>query len=582
MEKVGNMKDKPKGRVKVYQLDAQGQWEDKGTGYVACSYHEKHQCMCLVVTSETDANVLLETKVYPEDIYQLQQETLVVWNDPETDADLALSFQEATDCKDILEQIAAAQKLNSEDGDLNSTVNVDESVQEQFELPAANLNNLNKILELINKAHSNAMFKERVVTAISKEEYVAKLIDVFTMSEDLEQRENLTLLFAIFKGLVLLNDTTIYEILFSDDYIMEVMGALEYDPDLPKQIQHRAYLKSHVAFKEVVPFDNPDLVNKIHQTFRIQYLKDVALPRSLDDPSFATLNSLIFFNNVEIVSTVQNDERFLTDLFRRIREQPKAQDLKDLVTFVQELCNLARNLQAASRKTFYHTLSKHGICDTLELSLSYDDVAVRLSTVNIIESILTFDSPSLRKFLLSQKPHFTLFNQIVNGFLRDAETGIRVQLTEILRILIDISNIGDETTDREDFLGVFYNEFIQKITEPLSNDSSKEPVVDSVKESICNLLAFCIHSHGRRTKYFLLGNSIPSKILKLLSSNQKHVQLGAIRFFRAFVNLKDDFFNRHITKNNLFEPIIRVFKENSAKYNLINSAIIELFEFIRK
>jgi len=46
--------------------------------------------------------------------------------------------------------------------------------------------------------------------------------------------------------------------------------------------------------------------------------------------------------------------------------------------------------------------------------------------------------------------------------------------------------------------------------------------------------------------------------------------------------MKDDFYNRHLTKKNLFDPIIEVFKENGPKYNLLNSAIIELFEFIRK
>jgi len=84
------------------------------------------------------------------------------------------------------------------------------------------------------------------------------------------------------------------------------------------------------------------------------------------------------------------------------------------------------------------------------------------------------------------------------------------------------------------------------------------------------------------SKYFLLGNNITGKVLNLLKSKQKHLLLAAIRFFRAFIGMKDDFYNRHLTKRNLFDPVIQVFKENGAKYNLLNSAIIELFEFIRK
>ena len=34
-----------------------------------------------------------------------------------------------------------------------------------------------------------------------------------------------------------------------------------------------------VQFKEVVPIQDPAILAKIHQTYRIQYVKDVILPR---------------------------------------------------------------------------------------------------------------------------------------------------------------------------------------------------------------------------------------------------------------------------------------------------------------
>lgn len=38
----------------------------------------------------------------------------------------------------------------------------------------------------------------------------------------------------------------------------------------------------------------------------------------------------------------------------------------------------------------------------------------------------------------------------------------------------------------------------------------------------------------------------------------------------------------HIVKNNLFKPIIDAFVANGDRYNLLNSAVLELFEYIRK
>jgi len=57
--------------------------------------------------------------------------------------------------------------------------------------------------------------------------------------------------------------------------------------------------------------------------------------------------------------------------------------------------------------------------------------------------------------------------------------------------------------------------------------------------------------------------------------------VAALRFCRRIIGLKDEQYHRYVVKNNLFEPIVQAFKVNGCKYNLLNSAIIELFEYIR-
>ena len=66
--------------------------------------------------------------------------------------------------------------------------------------------------------------------------------------------------------------------------------------------------------------------------------------------------------------------------------------------------------------------------------------------------------------------------------------------------------------------------------------------------------------------------------------------MAVIRFVRACVGLKDEFYNRHMVhndhvccravhcswplcqvKNNLFEPVIATFTANGSRYNLLNS-----------
>jgi hypothetical protein len=46
--------------------------------------------------------------------------------------------------------------------------------------------------------------------------------------------------------------------------------------------------------------------------------------------------------------------------------------------------------------------------------------------------------------------------------------------------------------------------------------------------------------------------------------------------------LQDDFYLRHLIKNNLLDPVMDAFFANGDRYNLLNSAVLEMVEFIRK
>ncbi len=50
---------------------------------------------------------------------------------------------------------------------------------------------------------------------------------------------------------------------------------------------------------------------------------------------------------------------------------------------------------------------------------------------------------------------------------------------------------------------------------------------------------------------------------------------------RKIVALKDEFYNRYIIKGNLFAPVVDALVTNSGRYNLLDSAILEMFEFIK-
>lgn len=63
-------------RVKLYALNADRQWDDRGTGHVSSSYVDSLHGIALLVQAESDGTLLLESKIHPDTAYQKQQVSL--------------------------------------------------------------------------------------------------------------------------------------------------------------------------------------------------------------------------------------------------------------------------------------------------------------------------------------------------------------------------------------------------------------------------------------------------------------------------------------------------------------------------
>eukprot|EP00899_Mesostigma_viride_P016714 jgi/Mesvir1/25043/Mv16981-RA.2 len=684
-------------RVKVYRLSEEGQWDDKGTGHVSVEYLERSDAVGLVVVDEEDNTTLLVHRISPGDIYHRQGgDTIITWNDPEISTDLALSFQESCGCAYIWDQICSVQRqINFPSA--NELIATHRRVLENFvregpvgqqddnrfqdgpeevELQVPDLKNLEAIAKTL--ANAAPFRKEKLAALVMQEGWLAKLFDVFKLCEDLESVDALQAIFRIAKGIILLNDTRLFEVLFREDNILTVVGMLEHDPELPAPQQHRKFLERDVLFKEVVPIANKDVRSKIHQTYRIGYIKDVILPRALDDGTFGTLYSLMLFNNVEVVSALTNDSSFLHELFWKLKSHPVEADLvggvrgppatapamsmsawKDIVQFVQDLCAVAKHLQPAHRGHLFGLLVDNGLRDVITQTLRSTDQAVRLSGTDVMMSLLLQDTASLRQYMLNQKDS-EMLTLLVAGLLDGRDDGLEALVLEIVKALLDPESM-DVNVERSRFLDLFYDKFMQHVVAALAGGgvaarleyqpvapsnaagannkgvgaangvtlqlvSKGVPVGGSSKggaAAVCSssgagasgaatagaggpsssagegpppptitppllmylleLLCFCVQYHGFRIKYYILRTNVIERVMKALCRRkEQYLVVGAIRFFRTCLGLKDEFYNRYIIKNNIFSIIIEVFLANGSRYNLLNSVILELFDFIRK
>ena len=175
-------------------------------------------------------------------------------------------------------------------------------------------------LDLIDKAiHKFLPLKENhdnLSLVLESQGYIPKLLEIFKKCEDLENIESLHTLFSIFKGLFMLEKNALFETMFSSEHILDIVGVLEYDPSKTARTPHREYINECVQFKEVIPIANKELLSKIHQTYRVQYIKDILVPVPLIfDDTGSTLHSYIIFNKIQILELIQVICSFLLSNF---------------------------------------------------------------------------------------------------------------------------------------------------------------------------------------------------------------------------------------------------------------------------
>ena len=423
-------------------------------------------------------------------------------------------------------------------------------------LPAAELRNLPEIESSMRVMSSTANGRDALAKFIMNDDYIGKLLPLVEMAEDLESLSDLHRLCNIMKTIILLNDTTIIEHAVSDECVLGVVGALEYDPDFPShKANHRHWLDNQGRYKEVVRIEDDQTRQKIHQTYRLQYLKDVVLARILDDPTFSVLNSLIFFNQVDILQHLQSNASFLGELFGIFNggnENPKKK--KDAVLFIQQCCSIAKNNQPPARQALYNNFVGHGLLQVIHFGLRHADVSVRVGAMDILGSIIDHDPQMIRQTIYRQmhENQTSLVDSLIDLLLVEVDLGVRAQISEALKVLLDqgiplqgpegLARVNGEFMGRprpqtagdpqqELFLTRFYERSALNLFKPLLELEKCIDVDFSVQQAsmftyLVEILSFFIRQHHRFSRYFVMNNNVVQRVCQLIKSPEKYLRLG--------------------------------------------------------
>jgi len=290
----------------------------------------------------------------------------------------------------------------------------------------------------------------------------------------------------------------------------------------------------------------------------LQYLKDVVLARILDDPTFSVLNSLIFYNQVDIVQHLQTNPAFLKELFGVFSPQQTDQERKkEAVLFIQQCCAIAKSLQPPARQQLYNNFLGHGLLSVINFALRHSDVAVRVGATDALVSIIDHDPQMIRQTLFRQinEKQIPLTDSLIDLLLVEADLGVKAQIADAIKVLLDpgaqngplesLTKNGGEFVGRmrsqpdpqqSEVFKDFYDDSAKKLFRPLVELKDRENMDFSVHQVslfiyLIEILCFFVRQHTHHSKYFILSEKLGARVAQLLQSPEKYLRLS--KFFFA-------------------------------------------------
>lgn len=226
----------------------------------------------------------------------------------------------------------------------------------------------------------------------------------------------------------------------------------EDDPDFPSfKAAYRQFFQETAKFREVVEIADQNIRSKIHQTYRLMYLKDVVLSRVLDDPTFGILNGFVFFNQVDIINYIQSSVTFLAALFDGFDDpsagesEPLDERKRDVVLFLHQLMLMGKGVQIPSRLALYRNLMDQGLLFVCEWAFRRQEPQILHPAAEILTLAVEHDVSAVRIHVMKEEEakRDTLVHEIIALVHTTKNLGLLSQMIDTLRTLMDMGNEGD-------------------------------------------------------------------------------------------------------------------------------------------
>lgn len=142
-------------------------------------------------------------------------------------------------------------------------------------------------------------------------------------------------------------------------------------------------------------------------------------------------------------------------------------------------------------------------------------------------------------------------------------------------------------SERSEFLHLFYQRCLDTLLKPLLDNVSggvvkkDDYMIANRLSVILRLVTFCVEHHSFSMRQRCVNQDLLNKALVLLKSKHSFLVLSALKLLQRVVSVKDDKYLRYIVREKILDPVMECFRKNGNRYNVINSAVLHLFDHVK-
>ncbi|GMH61059.1 hypothetical protein TrLO_g14677 [Triparma laevis f. longispina] len=630
---------KPLWRVKLYQLNGTGEWDDLGTGHISLSPAiASSSCAAPTLTlqkTSSDSNSdsppttqpdAVEIEVKHDVVYQRQGDNIITWFEQGTNGaeggDLALSFQDNDGCREVWKGIFEAQKMAAEkaekegsmehkrrkmnpesEGDMSEHSGHQQAMHQQmqnqpdpqYNLPAPLPENLGKIKDVLVEGKTEPHFNQRqTVNGIQQSlttdnfQYINNLLSLSSNPSVIQSQPLKQNLAIILKSIVCMNDMSILEHLVIEATPFMLLCSILSLTQMISSITHKMPLSV-----------TPILLKEIHKYYRLTFLRDNVMG-SVEDGAGGVGSLLVFMASERTPPLLHppssSSSSPWTPVISPSEDSAPAKTSRLLVNldYLLGFFTLLRPLQPAIKEEIFkhigsttttpNLFSAIAHCLTLKISDLHALHAIHSKILTILTNLLQYDPDVVRTVaavgMKRDDPDLCIISALGRFFATGTNIEVMFSVTEVLKLLLDSETLEPQTSTSI-FLAPFFLKLMPLLTLPLTPSSGDAKFVASA--DIClpftlELLNFAARHNSEHIKLWVTKGRGVGPMLDKIQKVQTHVKLTILRLIRTLLTLSDPPISQLI-KLDFFSKIIPLFSPTSD--NLIGSCIIEMVDFIK-